>query len=111
MIKLGKGELVSQWDAPTTYQGNYYALDQNSIPTELGINPQKLGFDTDTIFTRFQNPLITTEPVYGLKSYAAPIMDEWSITGTSYMTKGGAPQLFTTDSAAFAPNGMIYYGN
>ncbi|MGF1731254.1 polymorphic toxin type 46 domain-containing protein, partial [Photobacterium kasasachensis] len=111
VVKFGKGQSFYQWDAPTTYRGGqYFAIMENSTPSQLGINPSKVGFGSDTVFNRIQTPLITNRAVYGLKSTAAPIKDTWSVGHQPFMTAGGAPQIFTTDLDAFSLNSWKYYG-
>ena len=111
VLKFGKGQAFYQWDAPTTYRGGqYFAVLENSTPSQLGINPSKVGFGTDTVFSRIQTPLVTNRPVYGLKSTAAPINDTWSMKHQPFMAEGGAPQIFTTDLDAFSLNSWVYYG-
>jgi hypothetical protein len=111
VLKFGKGQAFYQWDAPTTYRGGqYFAVLENSTPSQLGINPSKVGFGTDTVFSRIQTPLVTNRPVYGLKSTAAPINDTWSMKHQPFMAEGGAPQIFTTDLDAFSLNSWMYYG-
>lgn len=111
VMKFGKGQFFYQWDAPTTYRGGqYFAMLESSTPSQLGINPSKVGFGTDSIFTRVQTPLVTNRPVNVLKSTAAPINDTWSVKHQPFMTEGGAPQIFTTDTDAFRLNSWMYYG-
>jgi len=111
VVKIGKGQRFYQWDSPTTFRGGeYFAVSANSTPSQLGINPSKVGFGTDIVFTRSQTPLFTDRAVYGLRSTAAPINDFWSVPRQSFMTEGGAMQLFTRDNAAFRLNSTAFFG-
>jgi len=111
VVKVGKGKSFYQWDSPTTFRGGeYFAISEKSVPSQLGINPKKIGFGTNTVFTRIQSPLLTNKPVYGLKSFAAPIKDIWSVKNQPFMAQGGAQQLFTRELDAFSLDSRKYYG-
>jgi hypothetical protein len=111
VVKVGRGQSFYQWDSPTTYRGGqYFAVSEGSVPSQLGINPSKVGFGSDTVFTRTQSPLVTNRSIYGLKSTTAPIEDTWSVPHQPFMTEGGAFQLFTTDLNAFSLDSWKYYG-
>lgn len=111
VARLGRGQLVYQWDAPSTSRGQYFALLERSTPSDLGVSPNKIPRGTNTIFSRTQIPMIVNRPVYGLRSTAAPIVDSWSVRGTSFPAVGGSRQFFTTDTSAFRLNSRAYYGN
>jgi filamentous hemagglutinin len=68
--------------------GNYFALP--GTPAEmLGINPA----------SRVPTTFSTAQPTSALQSTAAPIVDTWTVPGTSFNAQGGGTQFFVPNNS------------
>ena len=75
-------------------RGSYYTTDANAKPTDLGIHDNFVFRKNGREFEKFHVEINKVKPQRALKSTAYGIMDNWSVPGKSYMTKGGAVQYF-----------------
>ena len=75
-------------------RGSYYTTDANAKPTDLGIHDNFVFRKNGREFEKFHVEINKVKPQRALKSTAYGTMDNWSVPGKSYMTKGGAVQYF-----------------
>ena len=75
-------------------RGSYYTTDANAKPTDLGIHDNFVFRKNGREFEKFHIEINKVKPQRALKSTAYGTMDNWSVPGKSYMTKGGAVQYF-----------------
>ena len=75
-------------------RGSYYTTDANEKPTDLGIHDNFVFRKKGREFEKFHVEINKVKPQRALKSTAYGTMDNWSVPGKSYMTKGGAVQYF-----------------
>ncbi|MDP8169703.1 polymorphic toxin type 46 domain-containing protein [Pasteurella skyensis] len=98
---LNRNKKVYQYQINGASQGNYYALDKNASPTELGINPKAENYNTGIISSRIKGQYKTIQKTKVLKSTASDIIDNFSVPEKPYQTKGGAKQIFSTTKENF----------
>lgn len=92
IVLLYKLDDVFQWSLDDD-KGNYYAKEIISLPDCLGINTKKTnqkGFARD----RRQYIYSLDQEVSVLFSYAASVLDMWSVKWHPVQTKGGCAQCF-----------------
>lgn len=75
-------------------RGSYYTTDANAKPTDLGIHDNFVFRKNGRECEKFHIEINKVKPQRALKSTAYGTMDNWSVPGKSYMTKGGAVQYF-----------------
>ncbi len=85
------GNQLWQWSTPGK-TGQYFSTDPAMTPDQLGTAPN-VAVDGQVV-PRVQNSFTATQPVTGLQSTAAPIVDTWSVGGQATQTSGGATQIF-----------------
>ncbi len=97
---LRKTEQFAQWRNPNiTEQGNYYT-DPGNSPNCLGIHYKEQNKATGDINIRAERIYTVQTNVICLKSYAADVLDIWSIPNQSFNAKGGCIQYFNALNAA-----------
>jgi hypothetical protein len=87
------GDEVIQWKNSSVSQGDYYS-EKGSAPGCLGIYYLQENRKNDSISPRIEHKFSLVSNVKCLKSYAADVVDTWSITGKSFKVKGGCVQYF-----------------
>ncbi len=101
VITLNNGKKLYQYQSPGAPQGNYYAVNPSTQPTELGISPMGFNRAFGEAQPKVQTQYITTNKVQVLKSKAKAIDDFWSVKGQTYSTQGGGVQLFSAQKDKF----------
>jgi hypothetical protein len=100
LVELPKGKLLSQYQAPNSSKGSYFA-EPNAKASELGINP-KAKLSNGTIVNKTKTIYQTNDNVTVLKSTAkSGVIDDWSVPNHPYETTGGGTQYFTQDNTIF----------
>nr|WP_174505706.1 polymorphic toxin type 46 domain-containing protein [Acinetobacter sp. Marseille-Q1620] len=97
VITLSKGSKLFQFQVSGAPQGNYYTINQDILPTQLGINPNGFNRNLKIVEVKNQNVYIANQKVNVLRSQALGVIDFWSIKGENYQSIGGGTQLFTSE--------------
>jgi len=92
------GTTLFQRGMPGSGNGQYFALDPDIPPEQLGastmVHPRVNGVSTPPAVPRDSRKVeFGDQPAKGLKSTAAPIDDTWSMPGTAVPCEGGATQI------------------
>ena len=104
VVKLNRSKQLYQYQTRGAPQGNYYSLNRETLPTQLGISPNGFNRSLKTVEPKVQIPYRTNQKVDALKSTARGVKDTWSVPGKNYPTTGGARQLFSGKKDAFDPD-------
>lgn len=75
-------------------RGNYYAIDINAKPTDLGIYGYYAFFKGGIEYKKEHVIIEDVKPQRALVSTASGAIDNWSVSGKTIKTKGGAIQYF-----------------
>ncbi|WP_346839621.1 polymorphic toxin type 46 domain-containing protein [Microbulbifer sp. SAOS-129_SWC] len=105
VTKIEEGTIVYQYQSPGAPQGNYYSIDPNVQPSELGISPMGTNRAMKRVEPKIKSLYVVTEDTPALKSTAKAVDDFWSVKGEVYPAKGGATQMFTSNKSSFAKLG------
>ena len=98
---INKGKLAYQNQAPGNWQGNWYSLNANTLPTKLGINPEGNLHGSEIKVPKITTIYKSQQPVNMLRSTANPAIDTWSVPKEPFQTEGGGIQWFTTNKDAW----------
>ena len=90
---LNRCNQVAQWRNPNNVQNNYYS-EIGGTPICLGIYHKQEDKQNGTIGNRTEHISSLLQKVTCLKSYAADVLDTWSISNQSFRVKGGCIQYF-----------------
>lgn len=101
IVTINSGKQLFQFQTRGAPQGNYYSLNADTLPTELGINPDGFNRVLQNVESKIQTPYRTTQKVDVLKSRPLSIEDTWSVKGQSYLTTGGGRQIFSAQKPLF----------
>lgn len=75
-------------------RGSYYTPDKNAKPTDLGINERFALKEGRRENKKYHVEIYDAKPQDALQSTAAPIIDNWSVPGKPYETRGGGVQFY-----------------
>lgn len=99
-----KGNQLHQYSFPGGGPGQYFTHEPDTTPSQLGINDRVLvpaSGDTPPRIVPREPRVYEADsgtPVQGLRSTAAPVEDDWSVSGQPVMTQGGGSQTMAPDS-------------
>lgn len=89
---LRKNDIVVQWRHPNIVQGDYYS-EIGSTPNCLGVHDEQEDCQGNRA-KRTEHKFSLLKDVTCLKSYAANVLDTWSIRNQYFLVKGGCIQYF-----------------
>ncbi|MNJ59788.1 hypothetical protein D3C77_554870 [compost metagenome] len=90
---INAGKNLWQYQVPGGRQGMWYSPTPDVAPTQLGINPLGVIYNTETVVPKIVNTYQTTEKITILRSISAPALDNWSVPSQPLQTTGGARQM------------------
>jgi hypothetical protein len=99
IVKLKEGTKLKQLQIPGAPQGNYYT-NIDTPADKLGISLEVKHKETGEIIERIEGGYIVKRDTDALSSTTADILDNWSIPGRNFITKGGGNQYFSTDKVS-----------
>ncbi|WP_444943656.1 polymorphic toxin type 46 domain-containing protein [Microbulbifer sp. ZKSA006] len=67
IVTINSGKQLFQFQTRGAPQGNYYSLSADTLPTELGINPDGFNRALQVVEPKIQTPYRTTQKVDVLK--------------------------------------------
>ena len=101
VVTSKEGTPLYQFQSPGAPQGNYYALDPNITPFELGISPMGTNRALNQVQPKIKNSYIVAKDTPMLQSTAKSVDDFWSVKGQTFPDSDGGTQLFSGDKSSF----------
>ncbi len=104
VLKLSPGKNLWQYQSPGAPQGKWYSFTPDVTPSQLGIGPYGINRSTMSVESKVASQYTTNQSVNVLRSTSKAIEDTWSIAPYgSFVTQGGARQLFSPQKEFFSP--------